>query len=150
MNRIKTTASKIIVLSSICACTLSTAVNAEETNALQGLKVGFGYDLGFGMTAQLGKFNGFIGNDGLAVDYIIVKEKVENTGSTIPFQWYIGAGGYVDWDGKDDDFGARAPVGIEASFATGWDVYAQIIPELEIVDNFEFGLGAGLGVRYQF
>jgi len=106
--------------------------------------------MGFGLTAQLDRFNGFIGNDGLAVDYILVKEKIQNIESTIPFQWYIGAGGYVDWDGKDTDFGARVPVGIEATFATGWDVYAQVIPDLEIVNDFEFGLGAGLGVRYQF
>jgi len=147
MNSIKTISLKALVLGSICALSLSTTVNAEEANALQGVKLGFGYDMGFGMTAQLDKFNGFIGNDGLAVDYVIVKEKIENIDSTIPFQWYIGAGGYAEWDG---DFGGRAPVGIEASFATGWDVYAQIIPELEIVDDFEFGLGAGLGVRYQF
>jgi len=147
MNRSKNTPLKAIVLSSICACLLSTTVTAEEANALQGVKLGFGYDMGFGMTAQLDKFNGFIGNDGLAVDYVIVKEKIENIDSTIPFQWYIGAGGFVEWDG---DLGGRVPVGIEASFATGWDVYAQIIPDLEIVDDFKFGVGAGLGVRYQF
>ena len=147
MNLIKNTYLKSIVLSSICACTLSPAVYAENTNALEGVKIGFGYDLGFGMTAQLDKFNGFIGNDGLAVDYMLVKQKIENIDSSIPFQWYIGAGGYVEWDG---DFGGRAPIGIQANFATGWDAYAQLIPELEIVDNFEFGLGAGLGVRYQF
>ena len=147
MKRIKTLYLKAMVLGSICAYSLSPVVHAENTNVLQGVKLGFGYDLGFGMTAQLGQFNGFIGNDGLAVDYVIVKEKIENIDSTIPFQWYIGAGGFAEWDG---DFGVRAPVGIEASFTTGWDIYVQIIPELEIVDDFEFGLGAGLGVRYQF
>ena len=142
MNRIKT-----IALSALCTISLNSAVYAEGTNAIQGVKLGFGYDMGFGVTAQLNKFNGFIGNDGLAVDYIVVKEKIENIDSTIPFQWYIAAGGFAEWDG---DFGGRVPVGIEASFSTGWDVYAQIIPDLEIVDDFKFGVGAGLGVRYQF
>lgn len=137
---------KSIILGSVCALSLCSIAHAEE-NPLKGLKLGFGYDQGFGLTGQLGKFNGFIGNDGLAVDYIVVREKIE---AKIPLHWYIAGGGYIDWDDKDEDFGARAPVGVEASFATGWDAYAQVIPKLEIIEDFEFGLDAAIGVRYQF
>lgn len=137
---------KSIIFGSVCALSLCSIAHAEE-NPLSGLKLGFGYDQGFGLTGQLGKFNGFIGNDGLAVDYIIVREKIE---AQAPLHWYIAGGGYIDWDDKDNDFGARVPVGVDIEFTTGWDAYAQIIPKLEIVEDFEFGLDAAVGVRYQF
>ncbi|UZE96044.1 hypothetical protein [Alkalimarinus alittae] len=136
---------KPVILSAVFALSSSTIAHAEE-NPLSGAKLGFGHDKGFGLTGQLGKFNGFIGNDGLAVDYIIVREKIE---AEIPLHWYIAGGGYIDWRG-DDDFGLRSPVGLDLNFAKGWDAYVQVIPELEIVQEFEFGLDAAIGVRYQF
>ena len=137
---------KSFILGSVCALSLCSIAHADE-NPLNGVKLGFGYDLGFGLTGQLGKYNGFIGNDGLAVDYTIVREKIE---AKIPLNWYIAGGGYIDWDDDDNDFGARAPVGVEANFASGWDVYAQVIPELQIIEDFEFDLSGAIGVRYQF
>ena len=61
--------------------------------------------------------------------------------------WYIGGGGYIDWE---DDFGARAPVGAEIKFAKNVDAYAQAIPRVRINDKIKFGLGLGIGVRYIF
>ena len=61
--------------------------------------------------------------------------------------WYIGGGGYGDWDG---DFGVRLPFGGEIYFAKNWDVYAHIIPRLRVNNNAKFGLDFGTGVRYQF
>jgi hypothetical protein len=104
---------------------------------LQGIKLGFGYDLGLGLTAQTNKFNGFIGNGGVAAGYILAKENIKNIEASIPLYWYIGAG-------------ARMPVGLEAAFAKKLDVYVQIIPEVKLVDDVKFGLGAGFGVRYKF
>ncbi len=128
------------------AALLSSTAQADES-PLAGIKLGFGHDLGFGMTGQIGNFNGFIGNDGVAVDYIFVREKIE---AEIPVHWYIAAGGFVNWRGDDTDLGARTPVGVDVNFAKGWDIYAQIIPELEIVQEFEFDLDGAIGVRYQF
>lgn len=137
---------KPLILSAVFALFISSMAEAEE-NPLSGIKLGFGYDQGFGITGQLKQFNGFIGNDGLAVDYIAVRKKIE---AEAPLHWYIGGGAYLDWDDKEDDFGLRAPVGVDLTFTSGWDVYAQLIPKLELVEDFEFGLDAAIGVRYQF
>jgi hypothetical protein len=42
------------------------------------------------------------------------------------------------------------PIGLEAVFAKKLDAYVQIIPEFKLVDDVQFGLGAGFGVRYKF
>jgi len=116
----------------------------SEESPLKGIKLGFGFDRGFGVTGSMGKFNGFLGNDGVAVDYIIRKEKFNEKD---PIYWYVGGGGFGDWDG---DWGARLPVGMEFYFAENLDVYAQVIPHLRINHNTKFGLDVGVGVRYQF
>ena len=107
MKTIKTT-----LLHFICVLMLTSTVHAEDA-PLKGIKLGFGFDRGFGVVGTMGKFNGFIGNDGVSVDYIFKKEKL-NTDASTPLYWYIGGGGYGDWDG---DFGVRLPLGGEIYFA---------------------------------
>jgi hypothetical protein len=138
LNLIKATTS-VVIISIVFFCT----AYAEE-NPLKGIKLGFGVDRGLGITGSMGQFNGFIGNDGVAVDYLFMKEKLE---SDYPLHWYIGGGGYIDWDG---DFGARVPIGAEFAFAENVDAYAQVIPDLRFNHDAKFGLGIGLGVRYRF
>jgi hypothetical protein len=142
MKIIKTT-----LLSFICVLMLTSTAQAEE-NALKGLKLGFGFDRDFGVVGTIGKLNGFLGNDGVAIDYIFMKKKLDETN---PLYWYVGGGGFVDWDG---DFGVRLPVGGELYFAENLDAYAQIIPRLRFNNNSndrtDFGLDFGIGVRYQF
>ena len=116
----------------------------SEESPLKGMKLGFGFDRGLGVTGTLGDFNGFLGNDGVAVDYIFQKQKLNEKD---PLFWYIGGGGYIDWDG---DFGARFPVGGEFYFAENLDAYVQVIPNLRINHSAHFGLDVGIGVRYQF
>jgi len=134
---------KAVIFGLLCAL-LSTA-HAEE-NALKGMKLGFGFDRGFGVIATKGKFNGFLGNDGIAVDYLLKRETLELEIKG-PVFWYVSGGGYIDWDG---DFGARLPVGAEWQFAKNLDAYAQVMPRLQFKDDFRFGLDFGMGVRYQF
>ena len=99
---------KIVVISIIYFLMLAGTVAAEE-NALKGIKLGFGFDQGFGVAATLGKFNGFLGNDGVAVDYIFIKEKFSEV-DLEALHWYIGGGGFIRWDSA---FGVRLPVGVE-------------------------------------
>lgn len=136
---------RVVVLSLFCALTLVGAVSAAD-NAAKGLKLGFGFDRGFGVAGALADFNGFIGNDGAAIDYIFHKDtlKLEVKG---PLYWYVGAGGYGDWDG---DLGVRLPVGAEWHFAKNLDAFAQVIPRLRVNHDAKFGLDFGIGVRYQF
>ena len=140
---------KIDALFFICTLMLIGTVHAEE-NALKGIKLGFGIDRDFGIVGTMGKFNGFLGNDGVAVDYIFTRKKLDEVN---PLYLFVGAGGFVDWD---DDFGVRLPVGGEFYFAKNLDVYAQVIPRLRFNNNnrnndiADFDLDFGMGVRYQF
>jgi len=134
------------ILSLIAVFMLSGLAQAEDA-PLKGFKLGFGFDRGFGITGSMGKINGFIGNKGIAVDYIFKRDtlKVE---VKAPVHWYVGAGGYGDW--KDGDLGVRLPVGVDVDFAERLDAYAQIIPRFRFNNNTDFGLDFGIGVRYAF
>ena len=136
---------RVTALSIICSLTLIGSVSAEE-NALKGIKLGFGFDRGLGIVGTIGDINGFIGNDGVAIDYIFNKDTLKLEIDE-PVFWYVGAGGYGDWDG---DFGVRLPVGAEWYFATNLDAYAQLIPRLRVNNSAKFGIDVGIGVRYQF
>ena len=72
---------KITLLHFICALMFTITVHAEDA-PLKGIKLGFGFDRGFGVVGTIGKFNGFIGNDGASVDYIFNKEKLKTDEST--------------------------------------------------------------------
>ncbi len=145
MKIFKPTLITIVSVLSLSVTLLAGTAHAES-NSAGGVKLGFGFDRGFGLTGSMGKLNGFVGNDGVAVDYIFIKNslKVE---VDAPASWYIGAGGYGDWDG---DLGVRAPVGLEVAFAERVDAYAHVVPRLRINHGARFGLDFGIGVRYQF
>lgn len=129
----------------ICAVLLTTAAHAAE-NSLKGVRLGFGFDRGLGVIATVGKFNGFLGNDGVAVDYMLNKDplNIKVDGSAF---WYVAAGGYGDWDG---DAGVRLPVGAELYFNDRLDAYAQIMPRFRVNHDAKFGLDFAIGVRYLF
>ncbi len=124
---------------------LLTTAHAEE-NALKGIKLGFGFDRGLGIIGTMGKLNGFLGNDGAAIDYTLRKDvlNIEVDGSAF---WYVAAGAYGDWDG---DLGVRLPVGAELYFSKRLDAYAQIMPRLRVNHSAKFGLDFAIGIRYLF
>ena len=136
---------KTVVLSLIFALMLIGTAQAEDA-PLKGVKLGFGFDRGFGIVGAMGKFKGFIGNDGVSVDYIIKRDALK-ADVTVPLHWYVAGGGFGDWDG---DFGVRLPVGLDVGFAKQLDAYAEIIPRFRVNNNSDFGLDFGIGVRYQF
>ena len=140
MNMIKT-----VTLSLILGLMLIGTTQAEDA-PLKGFKLGFGFDRGFGIVGSMGKLKGFLGDDGVSVDYLFKRDSL-NVEVEAPVHWYIGAGGYGDWDG---DLGVRLPVGIDVGFAKRVDGYAEIIPRLRVNNNTDFGLDFGIGVRYLF
>lgn len=116
-------------------------------------KLGFGVDRGLGVVGSISRLNGSIGNKGFAIDYIFQKDvlNIELPGSTY---WYLGGGGYHDWDDRhdknDDDTGIRLPIGAEWVFADRLDAFAQVMPRLRLNNNTSFGLDLAIGVRYSF
>lgn len=112
-------------------------------------KIGFGYDHGLGVAAQFQGVNAFLGNDGVGADYLLKQGRFDQE---LPLDWYLGVGGYYNWDGHDE-LGARVPFGITFSFADNWDLFGQVSPGMEYDldrDKFDFALGVGLGIRYAF
>jgi len=97
MNSFKTAATAFI-----CVLLLISTAHAEA-NVLKGMKLGFGFDRGLGVTGSVGELNGFVGNDGVSIDYILNRDvlNIEVDGAAF---WYVAAGGYGDWDG---DTGVR-------------------------------------------
>lgn len=129
------------------------SVNAQSN----GNRIGFGVDQGLGITGSIANLNLFIGDDGLAADYIFKRDKlkIEIPGAV---KWYIGVGVYHEWD-KDDETGVRLPVGVEWYFVDRLDVYLQLAPKLGYKDNdgrgkdndrLDFGVDAAIGIRYSF
>ena len=140
MNMIKT-----VTLSLILGLMLIGTTQAEDA-PLKGFKLGFGFDRGFGIVGSMGKLKGFLGDDGVSVDYLFKRDSL-NAEVNAPVHWYIGAGGYGDWNG---DLGVRLPVGLDVSFAKRVDGYAEVIPRFRFNNNTDFGLDFGIGVRYLF
>lgn len=125
---------------------VATLFIANAANA--AFKLGFGYDQGLGMTAQVDDFNIFVGNDGFAGDYIL------NRGSfskDVPFNWYVGGGAFVGWD---HGAGVRLPLGIKIPFNANLDGYVQVHPELDFDSGHDrsirFGADMSFGIRHSF
>ena len=133
-----------MIKKSILALTLlgATVANADNT---PNIKAGFAFDMGFGASILINeKFNVMIGNDGIAGDYIFKQGSFDDE---IPFTWYVGAGGYAEWD---KGFGVRLPLGLNYNFAKQWNAYAQIAPDLDFDSDVEFGAQGAIGLRYSF
>ena len=122
-------------------CLFMGVVNGKES-----VKLGFGYDRDFGIVGSIGRIRGFLGNEGVAIDKI-VKSKSLDVDIEGSLYWYIGAGGYLNWN---DSFGARFPVGLDWYFAQDLDTYLQLIPHMQIKEKAKFGLDSAIVIRFKF
>jgi hypothetical protein len=62
---------------------------------------------------------------------------------------YYGVGGYFGFSGPS--FGVRVPVGISYLFSTApVDLFVEVVPTLNLNNNVNVSIGAGLGSRYYF
>ena len=140
---------KLVVLSAVFAL-MSVGSAHAEGGVLSGVKLGFGFDQGFSVVGQSGKIYGALGDKGVAIDYHFKSGDLKLDGTLKP-DWFIGGGGFVEWDG---DFGVRLPIGAELYLDKRFDAYAAFIPRLRFNnnkdDNTDFGLDFAIGVRYQF
>ncbi|MCC4786852.1 hypothetical protein BCU26_004265 [Vibrio splendidus] len=124
---------------------LTVLLSSVAVSANASVKLGMGVDQGLGMNLKLDDtFNIFAGNNGMAFDYHVLRG---NLSASTPLSYFVGVGGYYEWD---DDFGMRVPVGLDWSFASNWNLYGQVNPELQFHSDTKFKFGAGFGVSYKF
>ncbi len=63
---------------------------------------------------------------------------------------YVGIGGRVVL-ADDPQLGVRIPLGIDYLFASApLDVFAELVPILDLSPATDFGVGGGIGIRYWF
>ena len=87
-----------------------------------------------------------LGNRGAAADYLFKRGRFDDP--QIPVTWYVGAGGWTHWD--HDDYGVRAPVGLNWAANKHIDVYGEVQPEVDLHSGPDLQLGAAVGVTYRF
>ncbi|GAB7220585.1 hypothetical protein [Vibrio comitans] len=120
------------------------AAKAASSNN-SAVKVGMAFDQGLSAVVKFeDRFNLTVGNDGMAFDYHFAKGSFSQD---VPFDWYVGAGGWYEWD---DDFGLRVPLGLDWNFAPNWNAFGQVAPEWQIQDKSKLKFGAAIGVTYRF
>ncbi|EIJ6616278.1 hypothetical protein [Vibrio parahaemolyticus] len=119
--------------------------SAMAANEPANLSVGMAVDQQLSVVVEVdNKYRGIIGNDGMAFDYIAKRGAFDHN---MPITWYVGVGGWYEWD---DEFGIRVPLGVNWDLSKGWDVYAQIHPELDLYKGPDLQLGGAVGVKYSF
>ncbi len=122
---------------------ISTVQAANDT--FKHVNIGFGTDQGeLSITGSLGQFNGFASNQGMALDYLVIKHRVKKDW---PVHVFMGGGAYVS---RHNDFALRLPMGVEVSFAKSWNIYGQLIPNWQVTRPRKADLAAGYGLRFQF
>jgi hypothetical protein len=123
----------------------SFAVLADDSSPAD-LSVGMAWDQDLSVVVELDNDYRFtIGNEGGAFDYILRRGEF---GSNTPVSWYVGVGGWSEWDHKE--FGARVPIGLNWRLGQGWDMYGQIQPELNLYSGPELQIGGAVGIKYTF
>lgn len=138
---------KIIVPATLCSLlTLNSLPTLAENTMPQGLDVGMAWDQGLSAVLEFDdQYRFTLGNEGGAFDFLMKKGSFD---ANTPLTWYVGLGGWVNWD--DDEFGPRVPLGVDWSIGQGWNVYGQVQPELDLDSSPELQIGAALGVTYSF
>ncbi|MDG3087633.1 hypothetical protein P7F88_16815 [Vibrio hannami] len=143
---------RILSVGMLAIAISGTAYSQEQGGTPSNVKFGFGIDPGFSVLLQFdNKINLAVGNDGVTADYLFRKGPFDN--QDIPFTWYVGGGARVGWGDDSRDFGVRMPLGLNWGFSPNWEAYGQIHPELEFnnrKDDLKLGMGAAVGIRYDF
>lgn len=67
-------------------------------------------------------------------------------GSELP--WYIGIGGAVGFGKEKATLTARLPIGISYLFEAPFDIFAEVVPGLELLPSTEFVIMGGGGFRF--
>lgn len=132
------------VLGGLISLALVGTVQADD-DAFKHVNLGFGADQGdLSITGSFGRFNGFASNQGMALDYLLIKQPIKKAW---PVNVFIGGGAYIS---RHNDVALRLPMGVEFSFAKHWNIYAQLIPNWQATRPQGPDLAIGYGLRFHF
>ncbi len=67
-----------------------------------------------------------------------------------PVNWYLGVGGKVLLLSDDVNLGVRIPVGLQWYALPRLELFAEIVPGMQLFEKTAFDLDAGLGIRFHF
>jgi hypothetical protein len=68
-----------------------------------------------------------------------------------PVDWYLGAGGKVQFaSGNSDDVraGVRIPLGLQWYALPRLELFAEIVPGMQLIPSTGFDLDGGVGIRF--
>jgi hypothetical protein len=88
------------------------------------------------------------GNFLFQTDYVWQSALSKTSGGT--FALYYGIGGRIVF-ADDPTVGLRIPIGIDYIFSDApIDIFAEIVPVLDLIPSTDFDLNGGIGVRFWF
>jgi len=154
---------RIAVVCAMVACAVSSARAEYGPGGAGNLGAGFmlGSPTGLTMKYWLDRKSAIDGGIGWGFDdgFTAIMDYLWHDFSAFPIKnpeingklaFVIGAGGRVQTDG-DDNLGARVPVGLTYLFPKSpFELFAEIVPVLVLVDHPEGELDGGIGFRYYF
>ena len=85
--------------------------------------------------------NGYLAVD---ADYWIGDNKLANK---LDWFWGLGVGARF---GTPFDLSVRVPIGLQFMPAKEWEIFGQLAPALQVIDEIDFEFGGAIGVRYCF
>jgi hypothetical protein len=137
--------SGLLLGAAVLVTVASSLAYAEEPKPTK-VAVGMAIDQELSAVLELDNTYRFtLGNDGAAFDYIVKRGRFD---AHTPVSWYVGVGGWSEWDHKE--FGARVPLGLKWDISKGWEMYGQVHPELNLYTGPELQIGGALGIKYSF
>ena len=84
----------------------------------------------------------------LQADYVWHSDLERTSSGKVAF--YYGIGGRIIFS-DEPLLGARIPIGLDYQFSSApIDIFAEIVPILDLIPSTGFALGGGLGVRFWF
>lgn len=137
----------VLFMVSDIALAKDTGKSSSKTN----IRVGIGYDLDIGLTAQYKGYSLFVSNDGFAMD--VRYQNFHNDKKTMHL--YFDFGGFLEnYHGndsnRDDRVGIRAPIGMTFGMAKNLQAYIQAVPNYDFNNDQGFGVDGAIGIRYRF
>lgn len=105
---------------------------------------GSGFDFGVGFTRFSERLGLYAEYELGLIDFWI--------GRSVRGVFYVGVGGAVSLQHKDDDLSVALiiPIGLNFRFRAPVEIFVEARPGLALLDKSGFGIGGQLGVRYVF